>query len=87
VAQEHPDVAIMETRIGREDGLEYLSRMKALDSSLHVILYTDHWRYRDDFTSWLADAYLLKERDREPLLHTIRELASGRALVRGAAGG
>ena len=81
VLGEHPDLAIMETRIGREDELEYLARMKALDSSLQVILYTDHWRYRDDFTSWLADAYLLKKLDTEPLLHAIRELAAGRGLV------
>ena len=87
VAHEHPDLAIMETRIGHEDGLEFLSRMKALDSNLHVILYTDHGRYRDDFTSWLADAYFLKERDRDPLLQTIREFTSGRALVHAVAGG
>jgi DNA-binding response OmpR family regulator len=81
VAREHPDLAVMETRIGRESGLEYLSRMKALDSSLHVILYTDQWCYRDDFTSWLADAYLLKERGADALQNAVREFTRGHALA------
>jgi len=81
VVRDHPDLAVMETRIGLESGLEYLSRMKALDASLHVILYTDQACYRDDFTSWLADAYLLKRRDAGALQNAIREFASGHALA------
>ena len=50
-------------------------RLIAVILPSRVILNTAYPSYRNDFTSWSADAYLVKSSDLEELKAKVRELA------------
>ena len=74
VRQSEPDLLILDIRLGDESGLELLRHLLEIRPSLCVILNSGYSTYRDDFSSWLADAYLLKSSDTGTLREKVREL-------------
>ena len=54
------DLVVLDIRLGERSGLELLREIKAADARLPVVLSTAYARYQDDFSSWLADAYIVK---------------------------
>jgi len=80
-----PDAVVMEIRLGAENGLTYLRHMVEADPQLPVIIYTSCSAYRDDFSSWLAAAYLDKDGDTADLRRALHDLIAARyASDRGA---
>ncbi len=57
------DLVVLDIRLGAGSGLALLREIKAADADLPVVLATAFARYQDDFTSWLADAYVVKSSD------------------------
>ena len=57
------DVVVLDIRLGEGSGLALLREIKAADARLPVVLATAYARYQDDFSSWLADAYIVKSSD------------------------
>jgi len=80
VRESEPDLLILDIRLGDESGLELLRQLLEIQPSLSVILNSGYSAYMDDFSSWLADAYLLKSSDTGALREKVRELltSSGR---------
>jgi len=74
---ESPAVVVMDIRMPGMDGLELMGRILALNPEIHVVLNTAYASYKDSFTSWLADAYVLKTSDLRPLLLEVSKLVSG----------
>jgi DNA-binding NtrC family response regulator len=74
VRQEDPPVVVMDIRMPGMDGLELMGRILALNPRIHVVLNTAYGSYKDSFTSWLADAYVLKSSDVGPLLQEVSRL-------------
>jgi CheY-like chemotaxis protein len=74
-----PDLAVLDVRPGPEFGLDLLRHLVESQRSLRTILVTRYPGYRDDFASWLADAFLDKrEDDASELKNRVHELlASG----------
>jgi DNA-binding NtrC family response regulator len=73
------DLMILDIRLGETSGLALLREVKAADAKLPVVLCTAYARYQDDFTSWLADAYVVKSSDLAPLKAAIKRcLEKGR---------
>lgn len=85
-AQEHAvDLAIVDIRLDGESGLDVLRELMESNRGLRVILNSAYSSYMSDFTSWSADAYLVKSSDLSELKSKVRELLNGYEPVRAAA--
>jgi DNA-binding response OmpR family regulator len=72
--QVSPDVVIMDINLPEQmDGLESMSRILSHDRSVPVIINTGYSEYKDSFMSWMADAYVVKTADVEPLMQAVEE--------------
>jgi DNA-binding NtrC family response regulator len=72
LAQGGIDLVVVDIRLGEASGLALLREIKAKDARLPVVLSTAYARYQDDFSSWLADAYVVKSSDLGELRQAVR---------------
>lgn len=70
------DLIILDVRMAPVDGLKVLEQLRAKDVDIPVILYSDYSAYKRDFSSWFADAYLVKSSDLTKLKKKVKELLS-----------
>jgi len=68
------DLVILDIKMEEKDGLEVLDVLRKNNKSLPVILNSAYSTYKNDFTSWLADAYLVKSHDLTELKDKVQEL-------------
>jgi DNA-binding response OmpR family regulator len=68
-----PRLAVLDIRLAQESGLDLLRELLE-HCRLQTILLTAYGSYRDDFSSWLADAFVLKSSDTSELKHTVNRL-------------
>ncbi|MCH8125012.1 response regulator [candidate division KSB1 bacterium] len=68
------DLVVLDIRLNGMNGLEALEGMLAKRRDLKVVINTAYSNYKDDFSSWLADAYLIKSSDLSELKTTIHNL-------------
>jgi DNA-binding response OmpR family regulator len=57
-------------------GLEVLQRLREVSPDTPIILNSAYTTYKTDFRSWLADDYIVKSSDLEPLKQKIKELVT-----------
>lgn len=62
-----PDLIVLDIQVGRENGLGFLREVSRIHPRLPVILCTAYSCYKDDFSSWIADAYVVKSSDLDAL--------------------
>ena len=74
VREERPDLVILDINMPVMDGLDTLSQMLEHDSKMPVVINTAYASYQESFTSWSADAYIVKSSDLSELKATIRRL-------------
>ncbi len=79
LAEGEIDVVILDIRLGEASGLALLREIKAEPKPLPVVLSTAYARYQDDFSSWLADAYVVKSSDLSELRGAVQRCLGGRA--------
>ncbi|MGE5235942.1 MAG: response regulator [Acidobacteriota bacterium] len=65
------DIVVLDIRLAEGSGLALLREIKASNPRLPVVLSTAYARYQDDFSAWLADAYVVKSSDLAELKHTV----------------
>ena len=76
VRKHQVDLAILDIKLGGEEtGLDVLRDAMEYNRQLKVILNTAYSSYRNDFTSWSADAYLVKSSDLDELKSKVHALA------------
>ena len=68
------DLLVLDIRLTEGSGLQLLRETKSSHPGLPVILNTAYARYQDDFSSWLADAYVVKSSDLSELKRIVRNL-------------
>lgn len=68
------DLVVLDIRIDKIEGLEVLKEIKSAKKDLPVILNTAYSTYKQDFVSWMADAYIVKSSKLDELKEKIREL-------------
>ncbi|RMD91551.1 MAG: response regulator [Calditrichaeota bacterium] len=74
------DLAIVDVKLGNENGLEYMRQMMTMRQGMKVIINTAYSTFKQDFQAWSADAYLMKSSDSKELLATVnRLLQAGKA--------
>jgi CheY-like chemotaxis protein len=74
------DVVVLDIAMPGMDGLEVLQRILGVDRQLPVILNTAYSAYKDDFTSWPAEAYVTKSGDLSELRERLSEALSKRGV-------
>lgn len=76
-----PDLVILDIKLEQENGLDFLRHMMEIRPSISVILNSGYSTYKDDFSSWLADAYLVKSGDTAELKSKVREMLTARPVA------
>jgi DNA-binding NtrC family response regulator len=74
-----PDVVVMDIRMPDMDGIEALGKMVARFKNLPVIINSAYSGYKEDFRSWVAEAYLVKSSDLSHLKKTIKKVLEEKA--------
>ena len=69
-----PDLITLDIKMPIMDGIEALKRIRELDRQLPIILCSAYGEYKQDFTTWASDAYVVKCADLTDLKSTIRRL-------------
>jgi len=76
--QQHFDLIVLDIQMKGESGLQLLQQIVREKTDLPVILCTAFSCYKDDFSSWLADAYVVKSSDLSELKGEVRRILERR---------
>jgi len=79
VEEENPDLVILDIWMPDMNGLEALTRIYEMNPNLPVIINTAYSAYQDRFTSWLAEAYVVKSADISELLDAVKRSLESRS--------
>ncbi|MBW2057974.1 MAG: response regulator [Deltaproteobacteria bacterium] len=71
-----PDLVVLDIVMPEMDGMEAMTRILRKHKKIPVILNTSYSRFREDFLTGAADAYVVKSSDLTELKKKIRELIS-----------
>jgi DNA-binding NtrC family response regulator len=65
------DLAVLDIKLKNESGIELLQQLVKERHDMPVILCSAFSCYKDDFSAWLADGYVVKSGDLAELKHEI----------------
>lgn len=74
VKKQRPDLVILDIKLADMEGLQVLDEIKAIDKTIPVIINSAYSVYKSDFSSWMADDYIVKSSDLSVLLNKVKEL-------------
>jgi DNA-binding response OmpR family regulator len=74
LAREPFDLVVLDIQMKGESGLDLLKEIARDKKDLPVVLSTAFSIYKDDYSSWLADAYVVKSSDLSELKDQVRTL-------------
>jgi CheY-like chemotaxis protein len=69
-----PDLITLDIKMPGMNGIEVLKRIREQDRQLPIVLCSAYGEYKQDFTTWASDAYVVKCADLSELKTTIRRL-------------
>ena len=70
---ENPDLVTLDIMMPDMDGIQVLRQLKQERPQVPVIMLTAY-DYRDDFSVWVSDAYVVKSSDLVSLKSTIKQI-------------
>jgi CheY-like chemotaxis protein len=72
----HEDFAlvVLDIKMPGMDGIQTLNEIKKINKDQHVILCSAYGEYKQDFSSWVSDAYVVKSADTRELKETIKNI-------------
>jgi len=73
-----PHLVILDIKMPGLDGVEVMSKMLSINNTMPVILNTAYASYQDNFTTWAADAYVVKSSDLSELKDQVRKILAER---------
>lgn len=73
------DMAVLDIKLKNENGIELLQKMVKERHEMPVILCSAFSCYKDDFSAWLADGYVVKSGDLTELKHEIARVLAKKA--------
>ncbi len=71
--KENPDLVTLDILMPDMDGIQVLRHLKEKKPTIPVIMLTAY-DYRDDFSVWVSDAYVVKSSDLSNLKATIKQI-------------
>lgn len=72
------NLVVLDIHMDQSDGFEMLEYLRIHHPDVIVVLNSAYSHYKDDFMSWLADAYVVKSPDLTELKGTVRDLLAVR---------
>jgi DNA-binding response OmpR family regulator len=69
-----PDLITLDIKMPGMNGIETLKRIREMERQLPIIMCSAYGEYKQDFTTWASDAYVVKCADLTELKSTIRRL-------------
>jgi len=72
--QGHFDLVVLDIKMPGMDGIQTLSEIKKIRKDQHVILCSAYGEFKQDFSSWASDAYVVKSADTRELKNTIKKV-------------
>ncbi len=80
-AQEQPlDLVIMDINLPKMNGIEAMDMILSKHKGIPIIINTAYSIYKDNFMSWMVDAYIVKSSDLTELKNKIKELLTKEAM-------
>ena len=76
-----PDLVVLDIRLEGMDGIDCLRSIMETRRDLPVILNSAYSTYKQDFASWMADAYVVKSSDLTELKGVVDEVLKKRGRV------
>ncbi|MEA3333054.1 MAG: response regulator [Pseudomonadota bacterium] len=73
-----PDLVVMDIKMPGISGVDTLIKIKEMDKNIPVILCSAYGDYKQDFTTWASDAYVVKAASLDELKKAIREVLEKR---------
>ena len=77
--RETVDLVVLDIKLKSESGIDLLQQLVKDRHNLPVILCTAFSCYRDDFSAWLADGYVVKSSDLSELKDEIKRVLAKRS--------
>lgn len=74
VLSESPDLVVLDLQMPGMDGIDTLWRILGLDAEIPVIIHSCQDRYRENYMTWVADAFVSKSSDLAPLKEVIADM-------------
>ena len=68
------DLVVLDVKLDHESGLDLLRKINRENNRVPVILCSAFRCYKDDFSSWLADSYVVKSTNLDELKQEIRRI-------------
>jgi len=84
LAQKSFDLALLDIKLKNESGIELLQKIVKERHDMPVILCSAFSSYKDDFSAWLADSYVVKSGDLTELKEEVRRVLEKKAQRRAA---
>ncbi|GIW47729.1 MAG: two-component system response regulator [Deltaproteobacteria bacterium] len=72
------DLLVLDIKLRSESGLDILQRVSKQFPQIPVVLCSAYISFQNDYTSWLADSYIVKSSDPEDLLKEIEKIIEKR---------
>ncbi|HKZ16372.1 MAG TPA: response regulator [Geobacteraceae bacterium] len=77
--REEFDLMVLDIKLKDESGIDFLQEIVRERHNLPVILCTAFSCYKDDFSAWLADGYVVKSSNIQELKDEIRKVLDKKA--------
>ena len=74
IDRERPDLVVLDIKMAPMDGLEFLDELLTRSRSVPVVINSAYPAFKSDFTTWGADAYVVKSADLTELKTTVQNL-------------
>ncbi|HEX8551670.1 MAG TPA: response regulator [Abditibacteriaceae bacterium] len=74
VESNRPDIIVLDINMPGMDGLDTLNVLLEKAPGIPVIINSAYASYKESFTSWSADAYIVKSSDLSEMKETVKRL-------------
>jgi len=74
VKKNHFDLIVLDIKMPGMDGITALNEIKNMNKNQPVILCSAYGEFKQDFSSWVSDAYVVKSADLQELKQTIKKI-------------
>ncbi len=81
IDRERPDLVVLDIKMEPMDGLEFLDELLKRSRSVPVVINSAYPAFKSDFTTWGADAYVVKSADLTELKMAVRDLLAAAGVV------
>ncbi len=71
---QHFDLVVLDIKMPGMDGIQTLNEIKKVNKDQRVILCSAYGEFKQDFSSWVSDAYVVKSADTHELKETIKKI-------------